>query len=79
MIVTVLTVLGLSLVFGVGIPALVSVAARVAAPEVVGADGATVPVGGNRTARLGVAVVVLVAVVAVVAFAVWLVATGGTK
>ncbi|QHT57532.1 hypothetical protein GXP71_16620 [Cellulomonas sp. H30R-01] len=79
MIVTVLTVLGLSLVFGVGIPALVSVAARVAAPAVTGPDGAAVPVGGNRTARLGVAVAVLVLVAAVVAFAVWLVATGGTK
>ncbi|MDC7122882.1 hypothetical protein OMK64_15205 [Cellulomonas fimi] len=79
MIVTVLTVLGLSLVFGVGIPALVSVAARVAAPEVAAADGTRVAVGGNRTARLGLAVALLVLVALVVAFAVWLVATGGTK
>lgn len=79
MIVTVLTVLGLSLVFGVGIPALTSAAARVAAPEVVAADGSVVAVRGNRTARLGVAVALLVTVVAVVGFAVWLVATGGTK
>lgn len=79
MILTVLTVLGLSLVFGVGIPALVSVAARVAAPGVTGPDGVVLPVGGNRTARLGIAVAFLVLVALVVGFAVWLVATGGTK
>ncbi|NNH05970.1 hypothetical protein [Cellulomonas fimi] len=79
MIVTVLTVLGLSLVFGVGLPALTSTAARVAAPELTTADGGTVPARGPRAVRLGAAVALLVVVVAVVAFAVWLVATGGTK
>jgi len=76
---TVLTVLGLSLVFGVGVPALAASAARVAAPELTTADGGTAPARPGAPVRIAGAVALVVTVVAVVGFAVWLVATGGTK